>query len=120
MEYNTYSFALLPSVPCDKAFDYLENFSINFTLDGFLFYHKEGHYTYGVTPLVTWLKAYMLPEIFNINLPDLFYEKPDDYTNFEDHVRGIIAKKRERIKNEEVRKKYFYSIKSNHNKSNYL
>ncbi|KXJ10900.1 Snurportin-1 [Exaiptasia diaphana] len=35
-------------------------------VDGLLFYHKRAHYTHGRSPLVGWLKVYMLSEILNI------------------------------------------------------
>ncbi len=55
---------------------------IIFKLDGILFYHKETHYTCDYTPLVGWLKAYMLPEILNVNLPNsILNTAPNDYIN---------------------------------------
>ncbi|XP_033125175.1 snurportin-1-like [Anneissia japonica] len=38
-------------------------------LDGLLFYHKKTHYTFGCTPLVGWLKAWMVPEILGVPVP---------------------------------------------------
>ncbi|XP_049544552.1 snurportin-1 [Anopheles darlingi] len=35
-------------------------------LDGFLFYHKESHYVYGKTPLVTWLFPFMLSDVLQL------------------------------------------------------
>lgn len=47
-----------------------------------LFYHKETHYTSGFTPLVGWLKDYMLPEILGIQMPDwVMKTAPSDYLN---------------------------------------
>ena len=37
-------------------------------LDGLLFFHKQTHYTIGSTPLVTWLKPYMVPDILGIEV----------------------------------------------------
>ncbi|KAK3709900.1 hypothetical protein QZH41_020020, partial [Actinostola sp. cb2023] len=37
-----------------------------FEVDGLLFYHIRSHYNPGRSPLVGWLKVYMLPEILNI------------------------------------------------------
>ena len=45
-------------------------FSCDSQVDGLLFYHKRTHYTPGKTPLVGWLKPFMIPEILGINLPD--------------------------------------------------
>lgn len=67
-------------------------------LDGFLFYHKESSYVYGKTPLVLWLFAFMIPEVFNV--PDLnenyLNQKPDNYTNYLDFINEFndLAKSR--------------------------
>ena len=37
-----------------------------------LFFHKRTHYTCGRTPLVGWLKPYMLPEILGVSVPDAY------------------------------------------------
>ncbi len=39
-------------------------------LDGILFYHKQTHYTSGSTPLVGWLKPWMLPDMLSVPIPD--------------------------------------------------
>ena len=39
-------------------------------LDGLLFYHKQTHYTSGSTPLVGWLKPWMLPDMLGVPVPD--------------------------------------------------
>ena len=47
-----------------------------------LFYHKETHYTCDYTPLVGWLKPYMLPEILNVKVPENIEKTaPYDYIN---------------------------------------
>uniref|UniRef100_A0AAG5D838 Snurportin-1 n=1 Tax=Anopheles atroparvus TaxID=41427 RepID=A0AAG5D838_ANOAO len=53
-------------------------------LDGFLFYHKQSHYVYGRTPLVTWLFPFMLNDVLKLP-PGLVSEqylmaKPASYT----------------------------------------
>ncbi len=42
----------------------------DFELDGLLFYHKQGHYFHGATPLVGWLKPFMLPEVIGVAVPE--------------------------------------------------
>jgi len=37
-------------------------------LDGILFYNKKAHYSPGLTPLVRWLKGYMLPEMLKVQV----------------------------------------------------
>ncbi len=45
-----------------------------------MFYHKETHYTPGFTPLVSWLKAYMLSEVLNVPMPEwVMKSAPSDY-----------------------------------------
>ncbi len=48
------------------------NFSHQFQvpIDGILFYHKRTHYTLGSTPLVGWLKPWMLTDMLGIPLPE--------------------------------------------------
>lgn len=50
-------------------------------LDGFLFYHGEASYMHGKTPLVGWLYAFMIPELFDVPYFNHNYlmEKPADY-----------------------------------------
>ena len=38
-------------------------------LDGLMFYHKKTAYTAGETPLVGWLKPFMVPEVLGISIP---------------------------------------------------
>ncbi|XP_075620395.1 snurportin-1 isoform X2 [Balearica regulorum gibbericeps] len=47
-------------------------------VDGLLFYHKQTHYTPGSTPLVGWLRPYMVPEILGLAVPvNALTAKPD-------------------------------------------
>ena len=56
-------------------------------LDGLLFYHNMLHYMPGHTPLVGWLKAYMVPEILGIAVTDkIESQKPMDYVTMQDHI----------------------------------
>ncbi|KAG1682462.1 Snurportin-1 [Nymphon striatum] len=51
-------------------------------LDGLLFYHKQVTYQPGVTPLIGWLKGFMVPEILNIDVPESWKNMaPADYTS---------------------------------------
>ena len=62
---NPYPFKLLPNFECDKdslagaLSSKIELFEDAQT-DGLLFYHKKLHYIPGQTPLVGWLKPYMV------------------------------------------------------------
>lgn len=41
-------------------------------LDGLLFYHKHGFYEPGRTPLVGWIKPFMLPEKLNVPVHEAY------------------------------------------------
>jgi len=57
------------------------------TLDGLLFYHNMLHYMPGHTPLVGWLKAYMVPEILGIEVSNkIDSQKPIDYVTMSEHI----------------------------------
>lgn len=73
------------------------------SIDGFLFYHCNAHYYFGYTPLVTWLKSFMLPEVLGIFVPSPLDEKPDNYVNFE-HYMQQYKEKREQKKKEYIKK----------------
>ncbi|KAK2579357.1 hypothetical protein KPH14_008306 [Odynerus spinipes] len=94
---NTYPILLLPRIHCDSNLESaLANVSALAPLDGLLFYHRDGLYTRGHTPLVTWLKTFMLPEILGISLPPPFDEKPDDYIDIRHYLLNVNAKKHNR------------------------
>lgn len=70
-------------------------------LDGVLFFHKEGHYILGATPIVTWLKPFMIPEVFGVPVPESFYkDKPESYLSFESFAKSEMEKinKKEKLK----------------------
>lgn len=39
-------------------------------MDGLLFYHRQTHYTPGTTPLVGWLRPYMVWDILGLEVPE--------------------------------------------------
>ena len=67
-------------------------------MDGLLFYHKKARYTFGATPLVVWLKPYMLPDILSLPIPPhLAALTPPSYISFTAHadkVRQAAAERR--------------------------
>lgn len=72
---NSHKFIGLANCACTKPeITKAINNSDPSTVDGLLFYHKRTHYTFGVTPLVTWLKVYMVEKILNIEPPQVFKE----------------------------------------------
>lgn len=50
-------------------------------MDGLLFYHKETHYTPGSTPLVGWLRPYMVADILGIEVPQCPLTIKPDYAS---------------------------------------
>lgn len=69
-------------------------------LDGFLFYHKEASYVHGRTPLVGWLFAFMIPELFNVPEINENYlnAKPANYSNYLDYIQQFDDDLRNRRK----------------------
>lgn len=73
-------------------------------LDGFLFYHKEASYVHGKTPLVGWLFAFMIPELFSVPFINENYlnGKPADYLNYTTYMKQFdddLCKKRKMRQN---------------------
>ncbi|KAK0055215.1 snurportin-1 [Biomphalaria pfeifferi] len=87
---NPYKFIGLPDF-CSTSEDICSAVtSAQFPIDGLLFYHKRTHYTFGSTPLVVWLKPYMLQEILGITVPDhQMTHMPKDYSNYADHMKKV-------------------------------
>jgi len=69
---NTYAFKALKNYPCmnDDITNAVKEWDYDM-IDGLLFYHKRTHYTFGSTPLVTWLKVPMLKDVLDIDCEHL-------------------------------------------------
>jgi len=81
-----YRFALLPELGCTNE-QLAATFSAPapFPVDGLLFYHRDAHYAFGHTPLVSWLKPYMIPEMLpGVGRPHASFMSgmPSDYVNY--------------------------------------
>ncbi|XP_014800264.1 PREDICTED: snurportin-1 isoform X2 [Calidris pugnax] len=61
-------------------------------VDGLLFYHKQTHYTPGSTPLVGWLRPYMVPEILGLSVPVTALTAKPDYAGRQ--LQQIIQSKK--------------------------
>lgn len=84
---SQYKFVTLPNFPCTKEAITNSLAMANFPVDGVLFYHKRTHYTFGSTPLVLWLKPYMLPELLEIPVPEtMLANKPTLYSTYAEHL----------------------------------
>lgn len=91
---NSYPILPLPNITCDSDISSaLSELSLS-PLDGLLFYHREGQYTKGRTPLVTWLKPFMLPEVLGIYIPTPLDEKPDGYIDYRHYILNSKGKKK--------------------------
>lgn len=72
---NPYPFVPLGSFPCSH-----ESLTSVFSsvwpvqVDGLLFLHREAHYVPGQSPLQTWLKPYMVPEILGMPISQAFLD----------------------------------------------
>lgn len=92
---NTFPILALPNISCDSDINLsLANLTVSPPLDGLLFYHRDGHYTKGRTPLVTWLKPFMLPEVLGIAVPAPLDEKPIGYIDLKYYILNNRAKKK--------------------------
>lgn len=97
---NKYSILPLPNVSCDDDLtDFLQTLPPLPPLDGLLFYHRDGEYMGGTTPLVTWLKPFMLPEVLGVFVPSPLDEKPDGYVDFRNHILSKKYKRKEKTGN---------------------
>ncbi|XP_056272334.1 snurportin-1 [Pseudoliparis swirei] len=67
---NPFRFVSLQSVACTA--EPIQNAlaaEYSYGVDGLLFYHRQTHYTPGSTPLVGWLRPYMVTDILGIEVP---------------------------------------------------
>lgn len=95
---NKYPMLSLPTINCDTDLSVsLGNLNLN-SLDGLLFYHRNSHYTFGFTPLMTWLKAFMLPEVLGVFVPSPYDNKPDGYIDFQHYIRQRKKDRRKKVK----------------------
>lgn len=87
----------LPSFPWTPAASpetRTQLFSSRFSLqvDGILFYHKQAHYNPGSTPLVGWLRPYMVSDILGIVVPSCPLTSKPGYAG--QQLQQIIEQKR--------------------------
>ncbi|XP_072838285.2 snurportin-1 [Pogona vitticeps] len=67
---NPFKFVALPSYPCSpESLCKVLSTDFPFEVDGLLFYHKQSHYHPGSTPLVGWLRPYMVSDILGLAVP---------------------------------------------------
>jgi len=88
---NPYSFQPLPVYKCTKeSISQALNSPLPFNdhLDGILIYHRQVHYMPGKTPLVGWIKGYMVPELLDIPVcEELLEQRPGDYNGMKTYLK---------------------------------
>ncbi|KAI4471529.1 snurportin1 rnut1 protein rna u transporter 1 [Holotrichia oblita] len=90
--YLNYHEALLPTIEEELGREYSIN-EIEMPVDGVLFYHKDCPYLTGQTPVVTWLKPYMIPEKLQLPVHESYMaKKPSNYTSLQDYLNYIQTK----------------------------
>ncbi|XP_078056278.1 snurportin-1 [Mustelus asterias] len=90
---NPFKFVGLPNSLCNPD-TICQTLAANypFEVDGLLFYHKQTHYTPGSTPLVGWLKPYMVADILGLAVPTCPLSVKPEYANSQ--MQQIIELKR--------------------------
>ncbi|XP_026581264.1 snurportin-1-like [Pseudonaja textilis] len=90
---NPYRFVGLKSYSCNPA-SLCEVLAMTFPfeVDGILFYHKQAHYNPGSTPLVGWLRPYMVSDILGIVVPNCPLTSKPGYAG--QQLQQIIEHKR--------------------------
>uniref|UniRef100_G1Q2I2 Snurportin-1 n=1 Tax=Myotis lucifugus TaxID=59463 RepID=G1Q2I2_MYOLU len=67
---NPFKFVGLKNFPCTpESLGKVLSMDFPFEVDGLLFYHKQTHYSPGSTPLVGWLRPYMVSDILGVAMP---------------------------------------------------
>nr|XP_020729306.1 snurportin-1 isoform X3 [Odocoileus virginianus texanus]XP_020729307.1 snurportin-1 isoform X3 [Odocoileus virginianus texanus] len=67
---NPFKFVGLKNFPCTpESLCKVLSMDFPFEVDGLLFYHKQAHYSPGSTPLVGWLRPYMVSDVLGIAVP---------------------------------------------------
>merc|ERR1711962_1265153 len=104
---NPYRFMPLPIYECTPAsISNALNSSLPFEdkLDGLLIYHKNVHYTPGKTPLVGWIKGYMVPELLGIEVcQELQEQQPAEYGGMKTYLKKTYDRV-DRMKKAELEK----------------
>nr|CAD7575062.1 unnamed protein product [Timema californicum] len=89
---NKFRFVLLPRYTCspNKLKEIMSTFPMfshnTPPLDGLLFYHLEAGYTPGPSPLVGWLKAYMLPDVLNVPVASMYLDGKPQGCTVQEHI----------------------------------
>lgn len=94
-ETNRFAFVPLPFIECteEKLTEMMNRYPMfceekDPGLDGMLFYHKSNLYEHGSTPLVTWIKPFMMGDVLGTEVhPKYMEERPPSYIDQADYIR---------------------------------
>lgn len=91
---DTYDFA--DSLQIDQCHNTHPIFSDGTELDGYLYYHKEGSYTFGESPLVLWLFPFMVEELMPMYKIHPCYNelKPENYSTYLQYISDFEEKRK--------------------------
>ena len=84
---NPYRFTAIPHASCSPSCVAEAAAGAGAAADGVLFFHRAAHYRPGGTPLVLWLKPFMLPEVAAVPLTPAQLGAPADYPGRAEFVR---------------------------------
>ncbi|VVC29306.1 Hypothetical protein CINCED_3A025092 [Cinara cedri] len=97
---NTYPFELAPRMRTSELYIHLmeknQYFHDHVELDGINFYYPESMYTPGDSPLMLWLKIFMIPEILHKPINDQLEQlyRPSNYVNIFEYIQNTKKKSR--------------------------
>jgi len=104
---NPYTFQPLPVYKCTKeSISDALNSPLPFhdPLDGLLIYHREVHYLPGKTPLVGWIKGFMVPELLDIPVcQELLDQRPEEYGGMKTYLKKTYDRVERMKKSDEER-----------------
>ncbi|TKC43438.1 hypothetical protein EI555_016833 [Monodon monoceros] len=83
---------LNPVRPRVRIAEFFVGIGLDWSVDGLLFYHKQTHYSPGSTPLVGWLRPYMVSDVLGVAVPAGPLTAKPEYAGYQ--LQQIIEHKR--------------------------
>ncbi|ERE75100.1 snurportin-1 [Cricetulus griseus] len=106
---NPFKFVGLKNYPCTpESLCKVLSMDFPFEVDGLLFYHKQTHYSPGSTPLVGWLRPYMVSDILGVAVPAGPLTTKPEYAGHQ--LQQIIEHKRSQ---EDMKDKFSHKASEN-------
>nr|XP_008520486.1 PREDICTED: snurportin-1 isoform X1 [Equus przewalskii] len=107
---NPFKFVGLKNFPCTpESLCKVLSMDFPFEVDGLLFYHKQTHYSPGSTPLVGWLRPYMVSDVLGVAVPSGPLTTKPEYAGHQ--LQQIIEHKRSQ--KEGVKEKLTHKVSEN-------